>query len=158
MKKLIRTNAFKILVTLPALIMMLTIFSFSAQSREQSGSMSMDISRTIIKIENRLLHRDMTDSELETAAKRIEHPLRKCAHVAEYFVLACLLMLSLHVWGMKGKKLFCTVLLITILFAAGDEFHQYLVGDRGPSVKDVMIDTCGVLTGMGVCGLIFTKQ
>lgn len=158
MKKWISTDALKILVWVPALLMMLAIFSFSAQSREQSGSLSMDISRTIVRTENRILHRDMTQEQVETAAKRIEHPLRKCAHVTEYCILSCSLMLSLRVWGVRGRSLWTAVLLITVLFAAGDEFHQYLVGDRGPSVRDVVIDTCGALAGMTICSLILKKR
>ena len=33
-------------------------------------------------------------------------------------------------------------------FAAGDEYHQSFVAGRGPSKKDVMIDSIGVFFGI----------
>lgn len=158
MKNWTCANVLKILVWLPALVMMFVIFSFSSQSREQSGSLSMDISRTIVRTGDRLLDRDMTENQIEAAAHRIEHPLRKCAHVTEYCVLASSLMISLYVWGVRGKRLLSVVLLITVLFAAGDEYHQYLVGDRGPSVRDVVIDTCGAMAGIIASGILLSHH
>lgn len=38
--------------------------------------------------------------------------------------------------------------LICVGFAAGDEYHQSFVDGRGPSKKDVMIDSIGVFAGI----------
>ena len=38
--------------------------------------------------------------------------------------------------------------LICVGFAAGDEYHQSFVAGRGPSKKDVMIDSIGVFAGI----------
>ena len=35
-----------------------------------------------------------------------------------------------------------------VLLAAGDEYHQSFVAGRGPSVKDVGIDSFGALIGI----------
>ena len=38
--------------------------------------------------------------------------------------------------------------ILCVAFAASDEFHQTMVANRGPSVKDVGIDSIGVLFGI----------
>lgn len=70
--------------------------------------------------------------------------LRKLAHFTEFAALGmCLAWLH----GMLGKgkiRPFCW----GVLAAAADETIQCFVPDRGPGIKDVCIDTAGVLTGI----------
>ena len=75
--------------------------------------------------------------------------LRKFAHFSEFAMLGMLLS-----WwfGMLQKKVYWAAL-CGFLTACVDETIQRFVPDRGPSIFDVGIDTCGVLTGML---LIFT--
>lgn len=70
--------------------------------------------------------------------------LRKAAHFTEFAALGvCLAWLH----GMLGKgKL--RPFLWGVLAASMDETIQRFVPDRGPSIKDVCIDSAGVLTGM----------
>lgn len=70
--------------------------------------------------------------------------LRKVAHFTEFTLLGmCLAWL----FGMLGKPGFWP-LLLGIGAACVDETIQIFVPDRGPSIKDVALDSCGVLTGM----------
>ena len=70
--------------------------------------------------------------------------LRKLAHFTEFACLgACLGWL--HGMLQKGKV---RPFLWGVLAAAADETIQRFVPDRGPSVKDVCIDSAGVLTGI----------
>jgi len=66
--------------------------------------------------------------------------LRKCAHVTEYAILGVLLARAM---GHEGPAL-----LLGILYAASDEFHQAFVRGRHASPVDVAIDTLGVLIGL----------
>jgi len=70
--------------------------------------------------------------------------LRKVAHFTEFALLGMLLS---WLFGMLQKNpalsFGCGV-----LAACVDETIQRFVPDRGPSILDVGIDTCGVLTGM----------
>lgn len=70
--------------------------------------------------------------------------LRKIAHFTEFALLGMSLS---WLFGMLQKKklwpFFCGV-----AAACVDETIQRFVPDRGPSIKDVGIDSCGVLTGM----------
>ena len=70
--------------------------------------------------------------------------LRKLAHFTEFAALGASLA---WLFGMlkKGKL---RPLLYGFGAACVDETIQLFVPDRGPSLKDVGIDTCGILTGM----------
>ena len=84
--------------------------------------------------------------------------LRKLAHFTEF---ASLGLLWAWLWGMLGKKPGVS-LLSGFLVACVDETIQIFVPDRGPGVKDVLIDTCGVCLGVAalhlICSLKKRKQ
>ena len=82
--------------------------------------------------------------------------LRKIAHFTE---VACLGMCLTWRMGMLGKTPFRAVLL-GVSAACVDETIQRFVPDRGPSIFDVGIDSCGVLTGMTLLliGHYFVKR
>ena len=70
--------------------------------------------------------------------------LRKLAHFSEFALLGAALTWR---FGMKKRK---KNLALVCGFGAAcmDETIQMFVPDRGPAIRDVAIDTCGVLTGM----------
>lgn len=70
--------------------------------------------------------------------------LRKMAHFTEFMGLGVWLF---WLFSMLGKPR-SFALLCGALAACTDETIQMFVPDRGPSLKDVGIDTCGVITGM----------
>ena len=72
--------------------------------------------------------------------------LRKLAHFTEFACLGTLLA-----WCMAMlQKPWKLALLCGFLVASVDETIQRFVPDRGPSFVDVMIDTAGVLLGIGI--------
>lgn len=133
---------------LPALFMMSLIFSFSAQTGTESGSLSHEISLKIVSFGNHLLCQDLTEAETEAYASNLDYPIRKLAHMTEYFIFAVSVAFPLYVYGLRGFPLFLTVGIFCIGFAATDEYHQSFVAGRGPSVKDVGIDGIGVLAAL----------
>lgn len=72
------------------------------------------------------------------------HLIRKLAHFTEFAALGATLG---WLCGMlnKGK---IRPFVYGVLAASIDETIQRFVPDRGPSVKDVLLDSCGVLTGI----------
>ena len=72
--------------------------------------------------------------------------IRKLAHFTEF---ACLGALFSWLFGMFAKP-FPVALPCGFLVACIDETIQRFVPDRGPAFKDVLIDTSGVLVGMGL--------
>lgn len=81
--------------------------------------------------------------------------IRKFAHFSSFFLLGIFSFLSF-------KRLFVFswtspffVWFYTIFWAVFDEFHQFITGDRTPSVHDVVLDSTGSLCGIILCGLIY---
>ncbi len=81
--------------------------------------------------------------------------IRKCAHLTEYFVLSLLLFRAFkagsterHAWRWAIYSV-----LVVVLFASSDEFHQTFVATRGPSIYDVGVDTFGGILAQGVRSL-----
>ena len=120
---------------IPALCMMYLIFSFSGQSGEQSGALSQKISREIVVVADKALN-------------KLEFPVRKAAHMTEYFILALCVSLPLYVYGVRGIWLILLAGLISVGFACTDEFHHSFVDGRGPSKRDVGIDSIGAFIGI----------
>lgn len=132
----------------PALLMMYLIFSFSAQDGISSGNLSYQVSEIIIESANEAFELHWSGSEIQYYIERIHYPVRKAAHVTEYFLLAVSLSFPLYVYGVRGFMLPVLAGGICIGFAALDEYHQSFVAGRGPSKKDVGIDSIGVLAGV----------
>ncbi len=89
----------------------------------------------------------------QTQVDEIHLLIRKCAHLTEYAGLALLLWRALRKpvrndprpWNWRVARL---TLLLVMLYAATDEFHQLFVPERTSLVSDVMIDTGGGATGL----------
>lgn len=147
MKKFV-LNILKPFSFLPAILMMYVIYSFSAQTGEVSGNLSYKVSYKIVEVGNNVLEAGLSQEQIGRYAHRIEHPVRKLAHMSEYFLLAVAVSFPFYVYGLRGFALMVVAGLICVGFAAGDEYHQSFVAGRGPSKKDVMIDSIGVFFGI----------
>lgn len=80
--------------------------------------------------------------------------LRKAAHFSEFAALG---FSFTWLYGMISKKRVWSLTLPLICgatAAAIDETIQLFSPDRGPSIKDVGIDTCGVIAGIAVMTLL----
>lgn len=133
---------------LPAILMMLLIYSFSAQTGEVSGNLSYEISYQIVETKNEILGTNKTYDELATEAESIHYYVRKAAHMTEYCILAIAISFPLYVYRVRGIWLILLAGILCVGFAGMDEYHQSFVGGRGPSIKDVGIDSMGALIGI----------
>ena len=78
-------------------------------------------------------------------------PFRKIGHMIVFGILARLLARALTgstYW--PWKKIFLWSLVLTVLYAATDEYHQTYTEGRGPSVHDVLIDGVGGWLALGL--------
>ena len=132
----------------PMLAMMVLIFSFSSQSGVDSGQLSHRVSCKIVEVGGRILDKPLEDWQIEAYADKIEHLVRKAAHMTEYFVLAITVALPFYVYGLRGFPLLLVAGVICVGFACTDEYHQSLVAGRGPSMRDVCIDSVGAFFGI----------
>lgn len=122
------------------------IFMFSAQTASESSETSrtvVDLVIAIFGIEN--AEKMLANEELSMAITFI---VRKSAHFYIFAVLGALLTASVSRYTPPGKIL-CplTSLLLGVLYAFSDELHQYFVPGRACQLRDVCIDSAGVLLG-----------
>jgi VanZ family protein len=66
--------------------------------------------------------------------------LRKCAHTAEYALLAVLLVRAL------GREV--PAIAAGVVYAGSDEIHQHFVRGRHAAALDVLIDAVGLTLGV----------
>lgn len=129
----------KLLAWLPTVVWlgMIAFFSTDTFSAEHSGSILEKIIRA--------LHGPISRAHLEM----INMIVRKTAHFTVYGFLSLLAYYSWRatlprsagwtwIWSLLA-------LLVTLLAASGDEFHQMFVPSRGPSVHDVQLDMMGAM-------------
>jgi VanZ family protein len=80
--------------------------------------------------------------------------IKKTAHFIEYFILNLLFLYSLKkTTFQKNPQLIFTALILTILYAISDEFHQTFVSGREGRPRDVFIDSFGA----SVSALLFSQ-
>ena len=83
----------------------------------------------------------------------VHFAIRKCGHMAEYFVLTVLLWRGLTAFSPDARlhwrarpAFFAWALAVT--YAASDEWHQGFTSSRQASIRDVLIDAVGASIGL----------
>ena len=71
---------------------------------------------------------------------------RKFAHIAEYGILTYLFLRSIRTSPERFGRSLAWSVLLSVLYAIADEFHQSLVPQRDGTWHDVLFDTAGALT------------
>lgn len=148
----------KPLTALPAILMLVMIYVFSAQTGDKSAEISGGLVQWTVEGVNRLLHLEMSEKEIETCIDNLQHPVRKAAHMTEYFILTLLVMLPLWVYKVRGRRLLLISFAICVAAACSDELHQMFVAERGPAIKDVGIDSIGITFAVLLAGFLERKR
>ena len=130
------------------ILWMVVIFSFSAKPAVQSTEMSTSVGKMICRI---FVHdfSSWSDEKQEELAAKIDHAVRKCAHASEYALLGALVLLTACTYAKMSPETAAAAVIISVLYAASDEFHQRFVPGRSCQFTDVLIDSAGVMVGVG---------
>jgi VanZ family protein len=85
----------------------------------------------------------------------LHHLIRKGAHVGEYALFSMLALYGIRGPG-RGWRMEWAVWAVALSagWAGLDELHQAFVPSRGPSMLDVLIDTCGAVAGQMVVAAV----
>ena len=146
-KKLLR-YLLKPLSFLPAIVVMYLIFSFSSQDGVSSARLSRMVSEKVVVTADQVLEKGRSAEQIAAYTEQIHYYVRKTAHVTEYFVLAVTVAFPLYVYGIRGLWLVLLAGVFCVSFAGLDEYHQSFVAGRGPSARDVAVDSIGILPGI----------
>lgn len=137
----------KYIYLLISIIWMGIIFYFSHQSGDISGGQSSEL---LIKL-GLLTKKDIL---LQTEkAVMLQFIIRKLAHMTVYFILNILFIQTFKNFKIKN---YCILSwLMTTVYAISDELHQAFIPERGPSIRDVFIDSFGALMGLAIYLIMF---
>jgi VanZ family protein len=88
--------------------------------------------------------------------------VRKGGHLTEYAILAALLWRVLrHHWSLLRQSFWrpaMVALVVAMIFATTDEFHQSFFPSRGATAHDVMIDIGGAIVGLLICWIFVRNR
>lgn len=136
----------RIFFAILTIVTFVTIFAFSNQNGEKSGSTSRGFTKKIIEILQ--LDKNLSESEKENLIENSQFFIRKLAHFTIYTIAGINIFGFVNTFDMKKRNKILCALLVGIIYAMSDEIHQMFSGDRTPAIRDVFIDSCGVLFGI----------
>lgn len=134
----------KILLWILVISWMCLIFYFSQQDSVESTNQSrgfIDKTNIIEKYD------DKTDAEKEQIMIGIDAKVRKIAHAGVFLVLGVLVCFLVKEFTLDIKKILIISFIICMFYACSDEIHQLYVPGRSGELKDIVIDSLGLLTG-----------
>ena len=144
--RLIKTSKLRILFMILSVACMVTIFMFSMENSTESSKTSGRFVKLVIKIfcpdfseYSKYKQKELTDT--------ISFFIRKLAHFSIYTFLGLCMSLSEGSHKLLSKKSLVP-LILGILYAISDEIHQSFSPGRSCELRDVCIDSCGVMTGI----------
>lgn len=120
------------------------IFTFSNSDTDKSNNLSKSFGETIINITNNLHITNIKEEAKSEVIILINKPIRKIAHMFEYFVLSLLIFNFSKILKI-GKKKYCLTIGVCFIYSILDEFHQTFIRGRTGQLSDCLIDMTGVL-------------
>ena len=151
----------KVFFPVLTLLIMALIFILSAQPADDSQKLSDGLLYTIVSLLDGLVSDGVIDFLVEY--------IRKVAHFVIYLLLGWSMGHSLFAWmvpeseydiritpdprnvsvgsSSAGRAWFLS-LVLCIIYAISDEIHQRFVPGRSGEVRDVLLDTCGIIIGL----------
>jgi VanZ family protein len=140
--------------TLPMALTMIIIFIFSCMQGDDSSDTSGAILNALVKLMEGVSHKDFSANFLGS----MHLIIRKLAHVTEYTALGgCAGFFTKTIApGLKSRSIFA--LMISVLYAATDEIHQYFVPGRVGTWSDVLIDSIGIIIGIVIYRALSKKR
>ena len=138
------------------LLLIAAIYKLSSMNTTNSNGKSTDIISIFIEDTLEVTNKyGITDShpdenKLDRASDLLNKPLRKVMHASVYFVLAFIILFVISLFFDNKKYLLpalITIILI-VLLAGFDEYHQTFVSGRTGQIKDVIIDCAGAMAGI----------
>lgn len=137
----------KIIKTLLFVSWLILIYLLSAETGDQSGSLSNGILLSIAKL--------LKISDTKAFVDTFGFFIRKLAHFSEYFILYILTYECFKEYNCP--KLIVVSVLFCVLYASFDEFHQLFVDGRCGQMSDVVIDSSGSIVSCFLWRLVCEK-
>ncbi len=145
----------KIISFIVLILWMIVIFSFSSADANKSTSTSDKVITTMIEIKDKITNNETPNNEKEIIVKNSSFYIRKIAHITEYLILGFLMFNLLKQYSVTNIYY---AIGLSILYSCTDEFHQLFISGRSGSIRDILIDSIGILIGTYLYKLLFIKN
>lgn len=133
----------RIIFTILIILNCVAIFRFSSQNSEKSSETSGVIVNEVVQTISTI----NKNTNKETVKDSITFIVRKCAHFSIYTLLGIWIMNFMNTFNIETKSKILICLIFGIIYASSDEIHQMFISGRSSEIRDVCIDSCGVLFG-----------
>lgn len=137
------------------ILWMIVIFSFSSADANKSTGTSDKVITTMIEIKDKITNNETPNNEKEIIVKNSSFYIRKIAHITEYLILGFLTFNLLKQYSVTNIYY---AIGLSILYSCTDEFHQLFISGRSGSIRDILIDSIGILIGTYLYKLLFIKN
>lgn len=139
----------KIITLILIIAWMTLVFYFSNQIADDSSKLSGGITRAILDFFHILEGKTIEEQAM------IETVVRKLAHFSIYTLGGILILLHVNLYKIKANKKVIITWLLGTIYAITDEIHQLFVPGRSGEIRDVCIDSLGIITGILIILIIF---
>ena len=147
-----KININRMLLLILILIIFITIFRFSSENSTKSEDTSGKVVNAVIEINPK--SKKLNELEKKRLGEKMVKPIRKLAHFTIYMMLGIAVMNYMNTYKMYNKRRIILTIIVGMLYATSDEIHQFFVPGRSAEVRDVCIDTLGVICGVIIATVV----
>ena len=134
----------RIILLILIILMMCVIFMFSSSNGEESTKHSMGLIGKTIGFVAEIINPNISEEEKIILYEKYHLPVRKLAHISEYFILSLLVCMFFGTYNTSYTRVIIYSFIFCFLYACSDEVHQLFVPGRSGNIKDVFIDSIGI--------------
>ncbi len=131
----------RVIYFLLILIWMCLIFGFSSQNGDDSKALSNIFTNRVVAD----FFKGKEESELREIHNSISFIVRKIAHFSIYFLGGVLIFGFINTFDLSLRNKIILTIIFGFLYAMTDELHQKFVNGRSGELRDVLIDTSGII-------------
>lgn len=148
MVKAICNNKKRIIYGILVIIWMTLVFAFSSQNGEESKRTSGYFTDKVVQI----IASVKADINIEDTEEIISFIIRKMAHFSIYFVGGILIFNFVNTFPLKLRNVMLLAFVLGCVYSISDEIHQLFISERAGQIRDVLIDSTGVLIAIFLMG------
>ena len=132
---------------------MIVVFLNSAKNATQSSELSVSFTEQLFSVFVPD-YGSMDEASKLSIITEMQFFIRKSAHFLSYFAMGlfCILAYNTYELSLRNKFLFSAA--TCVAFAISDEIHQLFVPGRSGEIRDVLIDTAGILLAALIVSVI----
>lgn len=128
---------FKYISIVLVIVWMSVVFTLSSESGSKSENTSNSFTKTIFQ-------NNISDEQV----KNLSFIIRKTAHFTLYTIGGICICLFVLLNFKNTNKIYLISYIIGTIYAIADELHQLYIPNRSGEIRDVIIDSFGILLGV----------